>query len=494
MAEVGRRLLVGAPPGPVGEAALHRLQQTGAMGLLLFRSQVMPLEELPQRLLRLREKLGRPLVVAIDHEGGQVVRHLAGSTVWPGNYALGQVGQRDVTQAERWAEQMGEQMGWELRALGIGWNLAPVVDVMGTQPNPGLGWRSFGREPELVARLGVALWRGMQRAGVAGCAKHFPGLGAAVIDPHDRLPQVALSLTEWECHWQPFRTLIQAGIPAVMTTHLQAPALDPEAITTFSRRLIHTYLRQGLGFTGVCVSDDLGMGALQLQGSLPERVRQALQAGHDVAIVGQASEAQIAHVMEVLTAAEQRGELPEQEMALARIDQLVARTDVVQVLTSVHPEPATALAMAIAQAAVQVVRDPQGWLPVSDPICLYMPDVGLLAEGVLFEPCWFDPGQMAQLLRLPDAQVVMTSLADSTPLPACSSTTTHVLLLYHAQRYPGQRQVLQAVTALRQRVVVVLVGSPGDAALVPPQVTLVDAGGFRTSQLQVVGQRLQEQG
>ncbi|MCS6783447.1 MAG: hypothetical protein NZ482_09810, partial [Gloeomargarita sp. SKYG98] len=242
MAEVGRRLLLGAPPGPIGEAAFHLLQTTGATGLLLFRSQLAQPEQLPQQLQELRKKLGRPLVVAVDHEGGQVVRHLQPGTIWPGNYALGRVAEQDLAQAEQWAEHMGEQIGRELRALGIGWNLAPVVDVMGSKPNPGLGWRSFGSDPERVARLGVALWRGLQRVGIWGCAKHFPGLGAATVDPHDGLPRVDIPLQEWQRHWQPFQALIQAGIPAVMTTHLKAPALDAETITTFSAPTIQTYL------------------------------------------------------------------------------------------------------------------------------------------------------------------------------------------------------------------------------------------------------------
>ncbi|MCS7291453.1 MAG: glycoside hydrolase family 3 N-terminal domain-containing protein [Gloeomargarita sp. SKYBB_i_bin120] len=490
MAEVGRRLLLGAPPGPIGEAAFHLLQTTGATGLLLFRSQLAQPEQLPQQLQELRKKLGRPLVVAVDHEGGQVVRHLQPGTIWPGNYALGRVAEQDLAQAEQWAEHMGEQIGRELRALGIGWNLAPVVDVMGSKPNPGLGWRSFGSDPERVARLGVALWRGLQRVGIWGCAKHFPGLGAATVDPHDGLPRVDIPLQEWQRHWQPFQALIQAGIPAVMTTHLKAPALDAETITTFSAPTIQTYLRHTLGFRGLCVSDDLGMGALRLQGTLPEMVLQTLQAGHDIAIIGQASPALMVEVIEVLTAAAQQGDLPDHDVALSRIESLVAQADVAQVLTGRIPEPATALAAAISQAAVRVVRDPRGWLPISGPVRLYVPDVKPLADWVLFEPCWFDACQMAALLQVPDAQVITTALTEPTPLPASSPETTHVLLLYHAQRYLGQRQVLGDLVALAQPLVVVLIGSPWDSQLVPPEVTLIDAGGFRRLQLQAVGRLL----
>jgi beta-N-acetylhexosaminidase len=115
---VGRRLLLGAPPGVIGEDALALLRRTGAMGLVLFRSNLTQPAQLRQHLTWLRECLGRPVVIAIDHEGGQVMRHLEGTAPWPGNYALGRVAEQDVPQAERWAEQVG----W---ALSGGKNCGP---------------------------------------------------------------------------------------------------------------------------------------------------------------------------------------------------------------------------------------------------------------------------------------------------------------------------------------------------------------------------------
>ena len=493
---VGRRLLLGAPAGAIGEEALALLRWTGAMGLVLFRSNLTQPAQLREQLTWLRERLGRPVVMALDHEGGQVIRYLEGTALWPGNEALGRVAERDELQAERWAEEVGWELGQELRALGIGWNLAPVLDVLGDQPNPVLGRRAFGKDPAVVTRLGLAMVRGLQRAGVVPCGKHFPGLGWAQVDPHDALPRLDVSLSQWASQWQPFRAAIQAGLPAVMTTHVLVPALDAEHVTTWSRRTIQTYLRGDLQFAGVCISDDLQMGAMATRGTMAEIILKTLQAGHDVALVGAKPE-DWETVLGQVTDAVNRETLPEHEASLQRIERLLAQADIAQVLPPTQDwQPATLLAEQIAQAAARVVRDPQGWLPVRQPVRLYLPDVTPVADWVLFEPCWFDPEAMAALLGIPTAETVMTALhtQDSCTSAGVGGVTngfaTNVLILYDGLRYAGQQQVLDALAQEGQPLVVVLVGNPEDVRWVPAGVTVVDATGFRSPQLRQVGRLL----
>jgi beta-N-acetylhexosaminidase len=488
---VGRRLLLGAPPGAIGDDALKLLQTTGAMGLVLFRSQLSDPGALPQQLTWLRERLGRPVVMAIDHEGGQVIRHLERSTVWPGNYALGRVAEQDGAQAEGWATEAGAVMGRELRGLGIGWNLAPVLDVVGQEPNPGLGLRAFGSDSGRVTRLGLAMLRGFGQAGIVACGKHFPGLGRAQVDPHHELPRLDLTRAELEDHWQPFRRAIQAGLSTVMTTHVLVPALDQNHVITLSRLAIQTYLRQELGFTGVCVSDDLDMGAMRSWGNIEDITLKTLQAGHDIAIIGRQGNG-VSEVTTTLTQAAEQGLLPEHGESLARIEKLMMRADVAQVLPSTQDwQPATLLAETISQAAVRVLRDPQGWLPVPSPGRLYLPDVRPVADWVLFEPCWFDPTEMASLLGMPTATVMTTSLTEAMAFTFDQAESqTNVLILYDALRYPGQRQVLDALAQSGQPSVVVIVRNPWDAQQVPAGLTVVDAAGFRSPQLRAVGQVL----
>ncbi|MEO0309799.1 MAG: glycoside hydrolase family 3 N-terminal domain-containing protein, partial [Gloeomargarita sp. DG02_3_bins_56] len=486
---LGQRLLLGAPPGAIGAEALALLQKTGAAGLVLFRSQLTEPQLLPQQLAWLRERLGRPLVIAVDHEGGQVIRHLGCSTIWPGNYALGRVAARDLPRAAGWALEVGRVMGQELRRLGIGWNLAPVLDVVGREPNPGLGLRAFGGEVEVVTRLGVAMLQGLQQAGVVACGKHFPGLGWARVDPHQELPRLDLTRAELEQQVQPFRAAIAAGLPTLMTTHVWVPVLDEDQVVTLSRPVI-AYLRQECQFAGVCVSDDLDMGALRGLGSIGELTWQTLQAGHDMALIGQSGYTHTEAILATLTEAA----LPEpaHQAALARIAKMIEQADVAQVLPATGAwQPAELLAAAITQAAVRVVRDPQGWLPVRLPVRLYLPDVRPVADWVLFEPCWFATEAMKEVLGLPTAAVVTTFLQEPTVLPAdLDACTTNILILYDAIRYPGQRQVLAALAQAGQPLIVVIVRNPWDEAQIPPEITVMDATGFRAPQLRRVGQLL----
>ncbi|APB33434.1 Beta-glucosidase-related glycosidase Glycosyl hydrolase family 3 N terminal domain protein [Gloeomargarita lithophora Alchichica-D10] len=495
MTTLGRRLLLGAPPGALGADALALVQRTGAMGLVLFRSNLTQPAQLPQQLTWLRERLGRPLVMAIDHEGGQVIRHLERSTIWPGNYALGRVAERDQAQAELWAEQVGLAMGRELRGLGIGWNLAPVLDVVGKEPNPGLGLRALGNDSERVTQLGLAMLRGFGQAGMVACGKHFPGLGRAQVDPHHELPRLDLSQAELATHGQPFRAAIQAGLPAVMTTHVLVPALDEHNVITLSRLAIQTYLRQELQFTGVCVSDDLDMGAMAAGGNIEDITLKTLQAGHDLAIIVRRGD-WVAAVMDTLTQAADQGLLPEHGESLARIDKIVAQADIAQVLPSTQAwQPATLLAENIARAAVRVVGDPQGLLPVQWPVRLYLPDVTPVADWVLFESCWFAPSQMADLLGIPTAEIVTTSLQEATVLNFIGDNRiTNILILYDAIRYPGQQYMLDRLAQTGQLLVVVLVRNPWDAQRVPAGVTVIDAAGFRSPQLAQVGRLLRGTG
>ena len=160
-------------------------------------------------------------------------------------------------------ERLGHALGSELAALGIGWDFAPVLDVHTNPQNPVIGNRAFGTTPEAVALHALAFWRGLTAAGLIGSGKHFPGHGnthadshfTLPVDPHDidRLRAVELA---------PFAAAARAGIDSIMTAHVIYPALDRNWPATLSPRILTEILRGELGFTGVIVSDDLGMKAV----------------------------------------------------------------------------------------------------------------------------------------------------------------------------------------------------------------------------------------
>lgn len=155
--------------------------------------------------------------------------------------------------------------GRELSALGVNFDLAPVMDVNSNPHNPVIGVRSYGDAPETVSRYGVEMIRGLTEGGVLSCAKHFPGHGDTALDSHLSLPRVDKTLEELEsCELAPFRAAIEAGVPAVMTTHILFPELEPDGVpATMSRRIITGILKERMGFKGLVVSDCMMMQAIQ---------------------------------------------------------------------------------------------------------------------------------------------------------------------------------------------------------------------------------------
>ena len=208
-------------PGFAGTTVPDWLQgwiERGLGGVVLFGHNV----ESPEQLAALTAEL-RGLVVAIDEEGGDVTRleHERGSS-YPGNFALGAVDDVELT------EHVAAAIGADLAAVGVNFDLAPVADVNSNPRNPVIGIRSFGSEPELVARHVAAFVHGLHGAGVTACAKHFPGHGRTTRDSHVELPVVTASRHELlETDLKPFLAAIEAGVASIMTAHVAYPALDP---------------------------------------------------------------------------------------------------------------------------------------------------------------------------------------------------------------------------------------------------------------------------
>ncbi|HCA86109.1 MAG TPA: beta-N-acetylhexosaminidase [Streptomyces sp.] len=200
-----------------------------------------------------------PLLISTDQEHGIVARVGLPATLMPGAMALGAHGSRgDARTAARIA-------GAELAALGIRQNYAPVADVNVNPANPVIGVRSFGADPEAVARMVTAQVEGYQAAGVASTAKHFPGHGDTSVDSHYAIPLITHSEEEWErLDAPPFKAAIAAGIDSIMTAHLLFPALDPaDDPATLSKPILTGILRERLGYDGVVVTDSLGMAGVR---------------------------------------------------------------------------------------------------------------------------------------------------------------------------------------------------------------------------------------
>jgi beta-N-acetylhexosaminidase len=313
------RTLLGAFPGHTPPPDALRLVADGLAGAVLFGYNIDTTAQVAALTDALRST--RPdVLVSIDEEGGDVTRlaHATGSP-YPGNAALGRVDDEGLTR------RIYRAIGADLAALGIGLDLAPTVDVNSADDNPVIGTRSFGADPTLVARHAVAAVTGLQEAGVAACAKHFPGHGATVDDSHLALPTVDVPMHVLrDRDLPPFAAVVTAGAKAVMTAHIRVPALTGDLPATLSRPALVDLLRVDLGFTGALVTDALEMrGAARIAGGIGPAAVQALAAGADLLCIGAAVDAALVeHVAATIAAAITDGRL-----ARDRVEQAAQRTD-----------------------------------------------------------------------------------------------------------------------------------------------------------------------
>jgi beta-N-acetylhexosaminidase len=279
--DCGQLFMVGLPGPRPDPIARELIRDLGVGGVILFARNIEAPEQVWELIRDLQELAqaarGRPLLVAVDQEGGPVQRLKAPFTLIPGARELGLA----ATPAE--VEALFQRVGRELASVGVNMNLAPVLDVARSPECP-LWERSFGPDPERVAALGVAALRGLLAGGLCPVAKHFPGLGDTVRDSHVELPTATSPDPRRQADLIPFAAAVGAGVPAVMTAHVRIPAWD-EQPGTLSAVAIQGWLRQTLGFSGVVMTDDLEMGAIREQTAVPQAARQALTAGADLLLI-----------------------------------------------------------------------------------------------------------------------------------------------------------------------------------------------------------------
>jgi beta-N-acetylhexosaminidase len=496
---VGRRLVLGLPGPVVTDADIKLFQDTEAGGLILYRRNFEGPERLIAMITRLERALGRRLLVTTDHEGGRIVMLGQGVTIFPDNLAVG------MADDARLVERQGLIEGRELRRLGVDVSFGPVVDVLTDRYSPNIGIRSYGKDPDLVARLGAARIRGLQAAGLSACAKHFPGKGHAPVDAHLGLPVIESDWSEMHAsHLVPFIAAIESGVDLVMTSHPLYPNLDPTPGTpaTFSRLIVGEYLRGQLGYRGVIASDDLEMGAIREIAPVGEATVRAAAAGHDLLLVCHTATAQRA-AHEALLAAYTSRALPVRalEQSVARIDHLLARRERRFEDGPPRPEPdGEPLARALATRAVTVTTPlPQGFRRSLDGrVLAVFPRLSALADRITVEPAMLDeaafvrsamapygiePEVRVVAIEPPSAEIedvrLRTSRAD-----AC------VLFLYDAHLYPSERGLLVALQSTGRPLVVVLMRDPYDVARLMPNVGSVTAYGWRQCQLDAALARL----
>jgi beta-N-acetylhexosaminidase len=491
---VGERLMI-ALPGPVATDADVRLfQDTRAAGLILYRRNFESPARLLSLLAALEERLGRRLLVATDHEGGRVVMLGAGTTIFPDNLAVASAGEPEF------AYRQGLIEARELRRLGVDLSLGPVLDVLTDRYSPNIGIRSYGKQPDLVARYGVARIRGMHDGGLSVCPKHFPGKGHSPLDAHLRLPTIDSTWAEMRAtHLPPFLEAIAAGAECVMTSHPRYPQLDPSGVpATFSAPIVRDYLRGEVGFRGVIVTDDLEMGAISETAAIGEAAVKAAAAGHDLFLVCHAETAQRA-VHGALLDAYRTGALPTRDLeeSAARVRGLrESRRERAGTGPPRAERDGRTLAQAMATRAVTLVTPPRPDFArrLNGQVAVVFPRLSDLAGRITIEGALLDEARYLGSAFAPFGVAPRTVLVGIEPTEdeievsarAAGAADAAILFLFDAHLYPSNRRLLESVTRSAPASAVALLRDPYDAVLLPPGIVGVTAYGFRRCQLDAV--------
>jgi len=258
------------------------------------------------------ESNGEGMLIAIDQEGGRVIRLDPPFTQMPAAAVIGCIGQTEF------ARQSALVTGREVLAVGINMNLAPDADVLTNPENTVIGDRAYGTTPDAVTPMVLAYIEGLHQAGVLATTKHFPGHGSTGGDSHDGRVVVEKTLAELEGDdLPPFREAADVT-DLMMTSNVDYLTLDPAGIPASLSGLTIGFLRDGLGFEGVVITDALEMGAVSNRWDAGEAAVRAIEAGADIVLYADAGGGIAAS--QALLAAVQSGRLSEE-----RIDESVAR-------------------------------------------------------------------------------------------------------------------------------------------------------------------------
>ncbi len=320
-------------------------------------------------LNRLQAASALPLLTAADFETGVAFR-IAGATAFPRAMAFGAAGD------EQLAFEAARITAREGRAIGLHLNFAPVADVNNNARNPVINTRSFGEVPGAVGRLNAAYIRGLKAGGMLSTLKHFPGHGDTDVDSHIGLPVIPHDRARLDAVELPsFRAGIEAGADAVMTAHIQLPALDPAEFspTTLSRPIVTGLLRDELKFGGLIVTDAMTMDAVARRLSPGEAAVRAVQAGNDLILQ---SPDDVAAIAAVIAAVEDGTIAPEQvDASVRRILETKARLGLHrQRLVSLDALPDVVggrdharVAREASQRAVTLLKDDRNQVPLRVP-------------------------------------------------------------------------------------------------------------------------------
>lgn len=482
--QVGQRLAIGLPGTTVDDSYRRLVQEYKIANVVLFAHNIESKEQLHtlcqdiQALVK--EETGYPAFITIDQEGGTVTRLSEDCTNMPGAMAIAATGNVEN------AIQAAVITGKELKALGVNFNLAPVLDINSDPDNPVIGVRSYGDTPEKVVKYAIPTFKALLEQDILAVGKHFPGHGDTAVDSHLALPKVEKTKEElWQVELRSFMDAIEADIPAIMTTHILFPAFDEKYPSTLSRAILTDLLRGEMGFEGLVLTDCMEMQAIQKEFGTVEGVLLSAKAGADVLLVSKNHDFS-QQAAERMYQALENGDMDKEEMkeSVSRIlrfkkeyDQKPAPSlDVVG--SKEHMETAQDLT----DQSITIVNLPKAGLPElgDDPLFL-----GTMAyrSTIASTP----PDERYVFVRYMQEQLGGTAkITPPTPtkeeieeiiqsIERGAPPSSLVFNTYNGHIQPGQLELAQALAKLNIPMVVVALRNPYDLADIPKHVTTIAA-------------------
>lgn len=277
--KIGQMLMLRAHSnkGPEHAAALEKLIKKYKIGSLCF-FQGDPVKQ-AQLTNQFQDASAIPLIIAMDAEWGLGMRLPKSTISYPRQLTLGAIKDTDLIY------NMGKQIAYELKRLGVQLSFSPVVDINNNPQNPVINNRSFGEDRYEVTAKSIAYMKGLQENGIIACAKHFPGHGDTDTDSHYALPRILHTKERLDSiELYPFKHMIQQGVKSMMIAHLEIPALDnrPNRPTTLSKKVVTDLLQNELGFSGLIVSDAMEMKGVSAHFKPGVAEAEAILAGNDI--------------------------------------------------------------------------------------------------------------------------------------------------------------------------------------------------------------------
>lgn len=488
---IGQRLVGGFAGLEPDEKFIEIVKKYKIGSVTLFRRNVESVEQVKKLCADLQELItaetGHRAFITIDQEGGSVVRLTDDAVNVPCAMAIAATGAKEN------AYISSRLTAEELRALGVNFNFAPVADINLDPNNPIIGARCYGDTPEQVTEYTLEALKGFQDGDILSTVKHFPGHGDTSSDSHLTLPVVDKSLEElWKNELVPFKRLIDAGCPAVMTTHILFPQIEDKKVpATMSRRIITGLLKEEMGFDGLVVSDCMEMDAIGKYYGTEYGAVEAMKAGVDLILISQTPE-KLARAAELAREAVERGELSMEELT-ASAEKILAYKEkyCLEPEGQAGDEERRAVSMELRRKSIVHIG---GELPPIGEGTLFVGcadyRAGLVSNAELNKQSF--PEYMQKIFG--GKSIVCDKDPDDAEIAAIAEEarkhSSIVMSGYNGHTFAGQSKLIRTLGALDIPTVLVALRNPYDLRFVPDRVAKLAAWDYSVMTLSLVAQVL----